>query len=105
LITVYDRHKPKPTTFTVPQRPQPMRDKSTTPQPLRIHNRNPTRNAPPWNPAILQVRREDAKVGITLLNGRDFLGVVIVSVERHLIEIKHQGKGRLDHETRHNDDC
>ena len=46
---IYDRTKSKPSTFTVPQTPQPMRDKATTQQQpkseqLKLQAKSPAEN-------------------------------------------------------------
>jgi|SRR5215469_8404437 len=90
---IYDRTKSKPSTFTVPQRPQPMRDKATAEQ-------QPKSEPPklqPKPPAEIDMflnmaRRDSAKVDIGLVNGREYLGATLKHVERYMVVIVHEGR-------------
>jgi RNA chaperone Hfq len=90
---IYDRHKPKPSTFTVPQKPERMRDKATTQQ-------QPESEQPKPQPKPLaeidmflnMARRESAKVHIGLLSGKEYVGAIIKHVERFMVVVEHEGR-------------
>ena len=86
---IYDRSKRKPTPFTVPQTPQRMRDKATTPQ--------QPKSEPPKPPVKIDMflnmaQRESAKVDIELVSGKEYLGATIKHVERYMLVIEHDGR-------------
>jgi hypothetical protein len=81
---IYDR-KSKPSTFTVPRKPQPqtMRDKATTQQQPKSEQPKPQPKPPAEIDMFLNMaRRDSAKVDIGLLNGKEYVGAIIKHVER-----------------------
>jgi sRNA-binding regulator protein Hfq len=86
---IYDRSKPKPSTFTVPQRPQFMQDKTTTPQQPKTEQPKPLAEVDMF---LNMARREGPKVDIGLVNGKEYLGATIKYVERYMLVIEHDGR-------------
>ena len=90
---IYDSNKPKPSTFTVPQPPQPMRDKATTQQQPKSEPPKPQPKPPAEIDMFLNMaRRDSAKVDIGLVNGKEYLGATIKHVERYMLVIQHEGR-------------
>jgi sRNA-binding regulator protein Hfq len=99
---IYDRSKRKPSTFTVPQTPQPMRDKAQHPKPAADaqQQQQPKSEQPkpqPKPPAEIDMflnmaRRDSAKVDIGLVNGKEYLGATIKYVERYMLVIVYDGR-------------
>jgi sRNA-binding regulator protein Hfq len=93
---IYDRNKRKPSTFTVPQQAQPMRNNQPKPTP----NAPPQQQKPQQQPKpqmevdhfLLQARRDEAKVDITLISGKEYCGALIKTVERYMVVIEHDGR-------------
>jgi len=90
---IYDRNKRKPSTFTVPQQAQPMRDKATTQQQPKSEQPKPQpKPALEIDVFLHMARRESAKVDIGLVNGKEYLGATIKHVERYMVVIEHDGR-------------
>jgi len=90
---IYDRSKRKPSTFTVPQTPQPMRDKVTTQQQPKSEQPKPQAKPPAEIDMFLNMaRRDSAKVDIGLVSGKEYLGATIKHVERYMMVIAHDGR-------------
>jgi sRNA-binding regulator protein Hfq len=90
---IYDRNKRKPSTFTVPQTPQPMRDKVTTPQQPKSEQPKPQAKQPVEIDIFLNIaRRDSAKVDIGLLSGKEYVGATIKHVERYMVVVEHEGR-------------
>jgi len=84
---IYDRSKSRPSTFTVPQQPQP--NKATTPQQPKSEQPKPLVKIDMF---LNMAQRESAKVDIGLVNGKDYLGATIKHVERYMVVIVHDGR-------------
>jgi len=90
---IYDRSKRKPTPFTVPQTPQRMRDKATTPQQPKSEQPKPQAKPPTEIDMFLNMaRRDSAKVDIGLVSGKEYLGATIKHVERYMLVIEHDNR-------------
>jgi sRNA-binding regulator protein Hfq len=90
---IYDRSKRKPSTFSVPQTPQPMRDKATTPPQPKSEQPKPQQKPPVEIDMFLNLaRRDSATVDISLVSGKEYVGATIKYVERYMLVIQHEGK-------------
>jgi len=90
---IYDRNKRRPSTFTVSQQAQPMRDKATTPQQPMSEQLKPQAKQPVEIDMFLNIaRRDSAKVDIGLLSGKEYVGAIIKHVERYMVVVEHEGR-------------
>jgi sRNA-binding regulator protein Hfq len=89
---IYDRSKPKSSTFTVRQQPQPMRDKATTPQQPKPNATQQPKPRVEIDVFLNMARRDSAKVDIGLVNGKEYNSATIKHVERYMLVIEHDGR-------------
>jgi sRNA-binding regulator protein Hfq len=87
---IFDRNKRSPSTFTVPQQPQP--NKAATPQQPKSESPRATKPPAEIDVFLNMARRDSAKVDIELVNGKEYLRAIIKHVERYMLVIEHDGK-------------
>ena len=88
---IYDRSKRKPSTFTVPQQPQP--NKATTPQQPKSEQPKPQQKPPVEIDMFLNMaRRDSAKVDIGLVSGKEYVRAITKHVERYMVVVEHEGR-------------
>jgi sRNA-binding regulator protein Hfq len=85
---IYNRNKPKPSTFTVPQQSQPPQSQPSKQEQVK-HQPKPSKPSIGLDHFLLQARRDEAQVDVTLINGKEYAGARITAVERYMLVIVH----------------